>query len=94
MQELKIAEIEALAKKADLLEDLLEEKPTIALAILCGVRDISYVTVRYGKVYSYAGEAIVTMANGKRWLCVGKQSRGSSDWVHQFGYIQMIPLED
>lgn len=88
------AEIETLAKKADLLEDLLEEKPTLDIAILCGVRDCSYTTVRYGKVYSYRGEAIVTMANGKRWLCIGKQPSGNVHWVHQNGFIQMIPLED
>ncbi|NBV54732.1 MAG: hypothetical protein EBR79_03360 [Proteobacteria bacterium] len=86
--------LETLARRAiDLANDLRKEEPSYRLALEAGVEDHSYSTVRNGRVSYYAGEAIVTMANGKKWRCVGHRSRGDAYSVYRQGYIEFIPLD-
>ena len=58
-----------LAERASALaKDLRKEQPSYELALEAGVKDKSYLTVREGLVNSYSGEAVVTMADGRRWV--------------------------
>jgi hypothetical protein len=59
-----------------------------------GVVDKSYDTVRYGRVNSYQGEAIVTDANGKQYKAIGHKVRGSAGDIYSYGSIEIIPLSD
>jgi len=67
-------------------------QPTVELALAAGVRDVSYGTVRWGRVADYRGEAIVTMADGRRWRCVGHGPAGSAEVISRHGYVEFIPL--
>jgi len=69
------------------------EQPTYALALAAGVRDCSYGTVRWGTVADYRGEGVVTMADGRRWRCVGHGPTGSAEIIRKHGFIEMIPLD-
>ena len=74
-------------------KDLEAEQPSVALALAAGVRDVSYGTVRWGTVADYRGEGIVTMADGRRWRCVGHGPAGSAEVISRRGYIEFIPLD-
>ena len=87
--------LQALAERAQTLAaDLRKGEPSYELALENGVEDRSYNTVRYGLVGSYRGEAVVTMADGQRWRCVGRGPRGDASHISRDGYIEFIPLTD
>lgn len=91
---LSSVELQQLAKEATkLASDLQKEEPTYKLALLAGVEDHSYNTVRYGDVASYSGEAVVEMANGKKFKAVGHAPQGGADYITRRGYIEFIPLD-
>ena len=84
-----------LAERASALAaDLRKQQPSYELALEAGVEDRSYNTVREGLVNSYRGEAVVTMADGQRWRCVGHGPRGDASHISRDGYIEFIPLTD
>ena len=83
-----------LAERASALAaDLRKQQPSYELALEAGVEDRSYNTVRYGLVGSYRGEAVVTMADGQRWRCVGRGPRGDASHISSDGFIEFIPLD-
>ena len=83
-----------LAERAQTLAKYLrKERPSYELALENGVEDRSYPTVANGYVLSFRGEAIVTMADGQRWRCVGHGPRGDASLIRD-GYIEFIPLTD
>ncbi len=82
-----------LARRASVLaEDMKKSQPSYRMAIEAGVRDKSYNTPANGYVNSYAGEAVVEMADGSRWRCVGHRPKGSAFCVTRRGFIEFIPL--
>lgn len=86
-------QLDTLAAKAkSLAADLRKSQPTYDLALAAGVRDNSYGTVRWGRVASYSGEAVVTLEDGSRWRCVGRRPKGDAETVERQGYIEFIPL--
>lgn len=86
--------LQALAERASALaKDLRKGEPSYELALENGVEDRSYNTVRYGLVGSYRGEAVVTMANGRKWRCVGRGPRGDASHISAEGFIEFIPME-
>lgn len=88
-------ELEALAAEASrLAADLRKAEPSLALALAAGVLDVSYDTVRWGRVRAYRGEAVVTMANGRRWRAVGRPQRGSPEVISRHGFVEWFPLEE
>lgn len=87
--------LDMLAKRASkLAADLRAAQPSYALALEAGVTDCSYHTVRYGGVAAYRGEAIVTMADGRRWRAIGHGPQGGADYVSRGGRIEFVPLDD
>ena len=83
-----------LAERASALAaDLRKQQPSYELALEAGVEDRSYNTVREGLVNSYRGEAVVTMADGQRWRCVGRGPRGDASHISSDGFIEFIPLD-
>lgn len=74
-------------------KDLRAEAPSYELAIQAGVKDKSYSTVRYGRVASYAGTAVVKMANGDQWVCTGHGPTGDAATVSREGYISFRKQE-
>ena len=86
--------LQALAERASALaEDLRKQQPSYELALEAGVEDRSYRTVQYGLVNSYRGEAIVTMADGSRWRCVGHGPLGDASHISRYGFIEFVPLD-
>lgn len=75
-------------------KDLEAQQPTITLALAAGVRDNSYETHRWGRVADYSGEGIVTMADGRRWRCIGHGPTGNAEFISRRGYVEFIPLDD
>ena len=93
LKEMSSSELRKLAKKAnDMARDLEKEEPSYELAIEHGVRDISYNTVRYGEVASFAGEAFIHMDDGVTWQAIGHRPSGNAHVVTQRGYIEFIPF--
>lgn len=89
------AQLRELAARATALAKALEaETPTYALAIEAGVKEESYRTYRYGHVPAYSGQAIITMANGKRWRAIGHRQEGTPESIDRDGYIEFIPIDD
>lgn len=87
-------ELEEISKMAaQLSEDLKKVEPSYSLAILAGVEDASYNTTANGRISSYHGEAIVEMANGRKWRCIGHKSSGDAYYAYD-GFIEFIPIED
>lgn len=85
--------LESLAKRATALaEDLRKDEPSYDLAIANGVRDEGYSTVRYGRVPSYSGEALITMEDGRQWRAVGHGPSGTAEHVSMDGWIEFIPV--
>jgi len=85
--------LDQLVKRAKALaDDLRRAEPSNELALENGVRDKSYRTVRYGWISSFSGEAIVEMADGRRWKCVGHEPCGDAEFVSRRGWIEKIPL--
>lgn len=74
-------------------KDLEAQQPTLALALAAGVRDNSYETHRWGRVADYSGEGIVTMADGRRWRCIGHGPTGNAELISRRGYVEFIPLD-
>lgn len=86
--------LEELARRAQrLAADLRKAEPTYELALENGVKDKTYSTVRYGRIPSYGGEALITMSDGRRWKAVGHEPRGSAEHVSKNGWIEFIPVE-
>lgn len=86
-------QLERLAARATKMAgDLRAAEPTLDLALAAGVRDKSYSTVRYGRVASYAGEAEVTMADGRRFRAIGHGPRGDAETLDRGGYVEFVPL--
>lgn len=86
--------LQALAERAQTLAaDLRKEQPSYELALENGVEDRSYPTVANGYVSSFRGEAVVTMADGQRWRCVGRGPKGDASHISRDGYIEFIPLD-
>lgn len=82
-----------LAERASALAaDLRKQQPSYELALEAGVKDTGYPTVANGYVNRYEGEALVEMANGKKWKCVGHRPKGSPSHISKQGYIEFIPL--
>lgn len=85
--------LEELSKRAaSLAADLRKEQPSYTVAIEHGILDRGYDTVRYGFVPSFGGEAIITMADGRRWKAIGHRPRGSAEHVSRNGWIEFVPL--
>ena len=61
-------------------------RPNDHLAMLAGVEDRSYDTVRHGTVWSYAGTVVFGWA-GRRWRAVGHCPRGTAQHISQDGWI-------
>ena len=96
VKDLSITELRQLSKKClSLADDLDKIKPSYQLAIEAGVQDNSYNTVVNGYIGSYSGEAVVTMADGNKWLCTGRRSSGDAyyakDGFIEFKLIQKAP---
>jgi hypothetical protein len=70
-----------------LAEDLEKIEPSYTLAVAAGVRNKSYDTVCFGRIASFEGEAILTMADGRKWRCVGYGPVGGCDWIRSHGGI-------
>ena len=86
--------LQTLAKRAsELAADLRKEQPSYELALEAGVEDRSYPTVANGYVNSFSSEAVVTMADGRKWRCVGHGPKGSPIHISRQGYIEFIPIE-
>ena len=82
-----------LAERAQTLAaDLRKEQPSYDLALEAGVKDTGYPTVANGYVNRFSGEAVVTMADGQRWRCVGHGPKGGPSHISKQGYIEFIPL--
>ena len=79
-------------KAAALAADLRKAEPSYDLALAAGVSNRSYHTVRWGMVSSYDGEAIIEMADGRRWKAVGHGPQGSAEHVSKQGWIEFIPI--
>ena len=87
--------LERLSKRAlQLARDLRKKEPSDALALANGVEDNSYNTVRWGGVSSYSGEAVVTMADGSVWRCIGHRPTGTAEYVARDGWIEKIPMKE
>lgn len=86
--------LQALAERAQTLAaDLRKAEPSYELAIEAGVKDTGYPTVANGYVNRFSGEAVVTMADGQRWRCVGHGPKGDPSHISRDGYIEFIPLD-
>jgi hypothetical protein len=86
-------ELKDIAEAAtQLANDLEKTQPTYELALANGCIDKGYNTTANGWVESYGGEAIVQMASGKKWKCVGRGCTGNA-WYAYDGYIEFIPLD-
>ena len=84
--------LDCLARRAaSLAADLRQQQPSYELALLGGVCDASYSTVRHGLVPSYSGTAVIEMADGTKWLAVGHGPEGTASYVSKDGYIEFIP---
>lgn len=80
-------ELESLAEKAaSLAADLRKSEPTYALAFSHGIYNLSYDTVRYGRIPSFDGEGIIVMDDGRFWHAIG-HGDGNRE-----GFIEFIPL--
>lgn len=84
--------LDCLARRAALLAaDLRQQQPSYELALLGGVCNASYATVKHGLVHWYRGEAVIEMADGTKWLAVGHGPEGTAEYVSKDGYIEFIP---
>ena len=93
LAQLSAVALRRLARKAAAIAaDLEKSQPSERLALEAGVQDVSYDTVRYGRVLSYRGSAVVTMADGSRWQCIGHGPRGTSEIIYKEGYVEFVPL--
>ena len=91
---LSAQQLRRLAKRAlKLAEDLEKEEPSYRLALEAGVRDTSYDTTANGFVWSYSGEAIIEMPNGRKWKAIGHRPEGDAWSIYKQGYIEFIPIE-
>lgn len=60
----------------------------IVLALLAGVEDKGYNTVRWGYVDNYAGSGVVVYPDGRRFRVTGFHPRGNPQVVTRRGYIR------
>jgi len=88
-------QLDVLVRRAtSLSSDLRSKEPTYELALLNGIDDRSYRTVRWGTVPSYSGTAIIQMDDGKVWKAIGHKPRGTAEYISKYGYIEFILLSD
>ncbi len=86
-------ELIALSKEAvQLAEQLKASQPSYELAILNGVRDVSYDTTANGYISSYTGEAIIKLEDGSIWKATGKRSTGDA-WYAYNGRIEFTKID-
>jgi len=87
--------LDELSKRAaSLASDLRNDQPSCQIALVNGVRDCGYDTVRYGFVPSFSGEAEIVMADGRRWRAIGHPPRGSAEYVFRNGWIEFVPCSE
>ena len=87
--------LDALAQRASTLAtDLRTKQPTYELALANGVQDMSYRTVRFGRIASYWGTANITMDDGSRWVAIGHRPTGGPGWVSREGWIEFVPATE
>ena len=88
LHKMSIEELKALAADAaQMIKDLQKEAPSIGLAEAHGVKNVSYNTVRHGRVLAWEGTATITMANGDVWEAKGYPQRGCPEWIHKMGGV-------
>ena len=88
-------QIDVIVRRAtSLSKDLRSKEPTYELALLNGIDNRSYRTVRWGLVPSYSGTAIIQMDNGMTWKAIGHKPRGTAEYIEKDGYIEFILLSD
>ena len=93
LSNMSAVQLEQLANVAlDIANDLRKKEPSYKLAILAGVQDSSYKTVRHGRISRYAGEATITMDDGSLWKALGHGTEGSPEFVTREGYIEFFRL--
>ncbi|GKU76857.1 hypothetical protein [Paenibacillus sp. L3-i20] len=71
----------------------LQESPCKELALLCGIRDISFETFHYGLVESYTGIEYIQMADGTIWKVEGHKGKGSNDGFISFDLIDIQQIQ-
>ena len=87
-------ELRQLAREAmEIAEDLEKQQPSVELALLNGVQDIGYRTVRNGYVFSYRGEARITMSDGSFWKAIRHGPKGTASDIYKQGYVEFIKEE-
>ena len=91
MSAVELMELSRKAKK--LADDLFKEQPSYELAVTNGIIDKSYNTPRWGLVADYRGEAVIEMADGRRWRAVGHPPQGNAHIVSRDGYISFTLME-
>lgn len=95
LKNMSVQQLESLSHAASkLANDLRKQEPSYDLALLNGVRDKSYPTVANGYVSKYSGEALITMADGRKWRAVGHGPAGDAYTVTRQGFIEFIPIDD
>jgi hypothetical protein len=93
MRGMSAEELEDLSEQAlEMAKHLKEDQPTYELALMNGVEDWSYYTVRFGMVRSYRGESLVAMGNGTKWRCIGHPPALDENTISHNGWIEMIPF--
>lgn len=92
---LSYEDVKKMMKEAVEVEGLLKkEEPSPRLAVLCGIVDKSYKTVRYGHVSSYSGYTHIKMADGSVWYAEGHGTKGTAESLHAQGYISFERLHE
>ncbi|MGG4034188.1 hypothetical protein ABEV74_10895 [Paenibacillus cisolokensis] len=84
-------DMEKIARRIRELSQL--DKPTDELAILCGIQDKSYHTVRYGFVRKFSGLVYIQMANGDVWKAEGHSTKGTPEVLYREGYISFEKID-
>lgn len=75
-----------------LAQDLKKKEPSYELALLNGIQDKTYNTVRNGIIPSYGGETIIKMNDGTKWKAIGHRSSGTAHYVSRVGWIEFVLL--
>jgi len=76
---MSVNELRKLAEEAlSVAAELENEKPSDRLAIMNGVENRTYNTVRNGWVAKFSGKSYVRQADGNVWLCTGYGPEGNA----------------
>ena len=91
--ELSAEKLEELAANAQrVAADLRLQEPSDNLCIEAGIIDCSYDTQCNGYVPSFSGEVVVTVENGSKWRCVGRNPKGSASYIDTDGFIEKTKI--